>query len=133
MPSMAKEYSCSDYYEDHPVRNGYGLQILLKSNGFYNGKIDGQIGIKSKNAIKSYQHTANINEDGILGQETCAKLLVIKPFLESNNSKAVATLFVNEELKRIQIKLKNLGLYTDAIDGIKGSNTTKAIKSFQSK
>ena len=133
MPSMAKEYSCSDYYEDHPVRNGYGLQILLKSNGFYTGKIDGQIGIKSKNAIKSYQHTANINEDGILGQETCAKLLVIKPFLESNNSEAVATLYVNEELKSIQIKLKNLGLYTDAIDGIKGSNTTKAIKSFQSK
>ena len=133
MPSMAKEYSCSDYYEDHPVRNGYGLQILLKSNGFYTGKIDGQIGIKSMNAIKSYQHTANINEDGILGQETCAKLLVIKPFLESSNSKAVATLFVNEELKSIQIKLKNLGLYTDAIDGIKGSNTTNAIKSFQSK
>ena len=132
MPNMAKEYSCSEYYSNHPVRNEYGLQILLKSNVYYIGNIDGQIGTKSKNAIKSYQNRSNLNADGILGEKTCEKLLFIEPFMDSENSK-ISTLHISEELKDSQSKLKSLGLYTDVIDGITGTNTITAIKSFQSK
>lgn len=38
-----------------------------------------------------------------------------------------------EEVRKIQTKLKNWGYYNGAIDGIFGSRTLKAVKSFQSK
>jgi len=133
MPLMTNKYSCSEYYQNHPVQNEYGLQILLKSNGYYLGKIDGQIGTNSVNAIRAYQRIKNLNEDGILGEKTCFQLLSVQPFSDKNNIKISPKIYVSEDLKKIQTKLQILGLYTDAIDGIKGSNTTNAIKSFQTK
>ena len=43
---------CNDFYETHPVRSDIMLQIVLKSYGFYDGKIDGQFGKNSKKALK---------------------------------------------------------------------------------
>ena len=51
--TVLNSYSCSKYYDKHPVRNEIGLQVLLKNNGYYKGKVDGQIGSKSITAISS--------------------------------------------------------------------------------
>ena len=40
--------SCSDFYENHPVKSDIMLQIVLKSYGYYEGKIDGKFGNSSK-------------------------------------------------------------------------------------
>jgi len=64
-----------DEYEKHPVRNEFMLQIVLKSYNYYEGKIDGQIGPISINALKEFQLLNNATADGILGPETCTKLL----------------------------------------------------------
>jgi len=40
----AGDYSCVDEYANHPVRNQFMLQIVLKSYNYYPGEIDGEIG-----------------------------------------------------------------------------------------
>ena len=133
MPLMANDYSCKQHFKIHPVGNEFGLQIILKSNQYYKGAIDGQIGNISKSAIKSFQNTVGLDADGIVGKDTCRELLTIVPKENLQNSEAVRDVIIDESLKEVQTKLKVLGLYLGDIDGIKGSNTTNAIKTFQSK
>ena len=47
------------------------LQIVLKSYGYYDGKIDGEFGSVSKNALLKFQSSNNIDADGIVGKEIC--------------------------------------------------------------
>ena len=133
MPFMANKYSCRTYFDIHPVGNEFGLQVILKSNGYYSGKIDGQIGNITKSAIKIFQNSVGLQPDGVVGSDTCKELLTIKPAQSINNIKESSVGKVDESLKEVQTKLKDLGLYSGSVDGIKGYNTTSAIKVFQSK
>ena len=36
--------TCNDYVENHPVRSDIMMQVVLKSYGYYEGKIDGIFG-----------------------------------------------------------------------------------------
>ena len=69
------DYSCVDELSTHPVRNEYMLQIVLKSYDYYEGKIDGKIGPVSKAALRSFQNKNGLIVDGILGPESCLRLL----------------------------------------------------------
>ena len=51
------------------------LQIVLKSYDYYEGKIDGKIGPVSKAALLSFQNKNGLIVDGILGPESCLRLL----------------------------------------------------------
>jgi peptidoglycan hydrolase-like protein with peptidoglycan-binding domain len=51
------------------------IQTALKNAGFYKGKIDGQIGSQTKEAIKKFQAANNLNSDGVMGSRTWALLL----------------------------------------------------------
>ena len=66
----------------HPVRNEYMLQIVLKSYNYYEGKIDGVIGPVSKKALTSFQTQNELNADGILGPNTCSRLLNRKDIIK---------------------------------------------------
>ena len=55
----AADYSCVDEYANHPVRNEFMLQIVLKSYNYYKGEIDGEIGPLSLNALKDFQRSNN--------------------------------------------------------------------------
>ena len=44
------------------------LQIVLKSYGYYEGKIDGQFGSNSKKALIQFQGQHNLSPDGLVGQ-----------------------------------------------------------------
>ncbi|MBU1086082.1 MAG: peptidoglycan-binding protein [Candidatus Omnitrophica bacterium] len=50
------------------------VQSALKKAGFYQGKIDGKIGSKTKAAIKAFQRKNNLKVDGVVGQGTWTKL-----------------------------------------------------------
>ena len=130
--SVSSNYSCSDYFEYHPVKNEIGLQVLLQKNGYYTGKIDGEIGSKSILAIKNFQDKAGLSADGVVGKNTCTEFLSIK-YHDTEKNKQNQVYIVDETLKEAQQKLKDLGLYTGDIDGIKGTKTSNAIKLFQSK
>jgi|CXWL01.1.fsa_nt_gi peptidoglycan hydrolase-like protein with peptidoglycan-binding domain len=50
------------------------IQEALKSAGYYDGKIDGTIGPKTKKAIERFQTENGLKADGKVGHKTWAKL-----------------------------------------------------------
>lgn len=46
------------------------IQTALKSAGYYNGKIDGKIGPRTKKAIKEFQAAKGLKADGVVGSAT---------------------------------------------------------------
>jgi peptidoglycan hydrolase-like protein with peptidoglycan-binding domain len=50
----------------------------LKNGGYYDGKIDGKIGPRTKEAIKAFQRSKKFRADGVLGRKTMDRL---KPLL----------------------------------------------------
>ena len=53
---------------------GAQVQTALKNAGFYKGQIDGQIGPKTKEALKKFQEVNGLNPDGVIGSRTWEKL-----------------------------------------------------------
>ena len=38
MPNFNSNYSCTEFYDIHPIRNEIGLQVLLKNNEYEKAK-----------------------------------------------------------------------------------------------
>lgn len=76
-PEQAPESNLSfpDRNPDKSKLNNTQIQILLQKLGYYQGKIDGVIGSKSKNAIREFQSDAGLKVDGIAGPNTQTALL----------------------------------------------------------
>ncbi len=133
--------TCKNYYPEHPVRSNIMLQVVLKSYGYYEGKIDGIFGNVSKKALISLQKLNNLDADGKIGPQTCSLLLnkqtIVKNslLLTSNDSidSENSDNTYSQEIYDAQIILKELGLYLSTIDGLNGPGTKKAVREFQSK
>ena len=133
--------NCSEFNTFHPVRSDIMLQVVLKSYGYYEGKIDGQFGTISKNALIKFQSNNNIDADGIVGSQTCnlllKKYLIIKNISTNSNNSVEQGQNVkqnySQEIYDAQTILKELGLYTSSVDGINGPSTKRSIKSFKLK
>ena len=50
------------------------IQQALKNAGFYQGAVDGKMGPKTRDAVKEFQHTQGLHDDGVVGKQTWAKL-----------------------------------------------------------
>jgi murein L,D-transpeptidase YcbB/YkuD len=55
------------------------IQIALKNAGFYKGEIDGQIGGKTKEAIRKFQEANKLTPDGTVGSRTWS---ILSKYLE---------------------------------------------------
>ena len=132
--------NCSDFITFHPVRSDIMLQIVLKSYGYYEGKIDGQFGAISKNALINFQFKNNIDSDGLVGPQTCNLLLkkdlIIKntPNKSNNTNVEVEKNKQNysQEIYDAQTILKDLGLYTSTFVLLDLFGVFLIIKSFLS-
>ena len=115
------------------------LQIVLKSYKYYDGNIDGDIGPVSKTALINFQNNNDLDDDGILGPQTCLHLLnknniITNPIKVINEVTTTGDVSkYSEEVENSQKILKSLGLYTGVIDGIDGPGTKRAVKDFQNK
>ena len=129
--------SCNDYYESHVVKSDIMMQIVLKSYGYYNGIIDGKFGNNSKKALVLFQGANNLSPDGVLGQETCKLLLnknnIVRNKQQQDDKSVNIENNYSQEIYDVQVKLKELGLYTSSLDGINGPGTKRAIIKFQEK
>ncbi len=50
------------------------IQMSLKNAGYYDGKIDGKLGPKTKAAVEAFQDANNLVVDGKIGVNTWSKL-----------------------------------------------------------
>ena len=50
------------------------IQAALKKTGFYKGAIDGNLGPRTKEAIRNFQKAKGIYPDGVVGKQTREKL-----------------------------------------------------------
>lgn len=104
-------------------------QNLLKQLQHYNGKLDGDYGDLTVQAVKTFQKTQKtLAVDGIIGPVTCKKLneeaTKPTPTTIKKGSKG-------EQVKQLQNKLKQLGYYNAETDSNFGSKTETALKTYQ--
>jgi peptidoglycan hydrolase-like protein with peptidoglycan-binding domain len=107
------------------------LQQLLQSQGFYSGKIDGDFGAGTTNAVLKFQKENGLVPDGIVGSSSWAKLRVV---VIPTSAQGLPTLLPGSKgaaVSQAQQLLKDKGYYQGRIDGDFGVGTRDAIAAFQ--
>ena len=92
------------------------VQLMLNEKGYACGTADGIFGTKTKNAVETYQKAKGLSVDGIVGNNTYAKLFT--DCLLKNGSRG-------ELVRELQTRLNEQGYNAGTADGIFGSNTEK--------
>ena len=124
-----------------PVR---ALQQALEELSFYTGKIDGDYGTGTKNAVISFQNKNGLSATGAADRAMQQLLFEGKPKNAKGKATDVKTVSYLEGAEiasgargdaviKLQLRLKDLGYYTSTVDGECGSGTVNAIKKFQKK
>lgn len=114
------------------------VQTMLKALKYYSGEITGNVGDKTKTAIKQFQKEFDLTADGVAGPQTIAKLESVY------NSKGGSSASLSSgsglklgsngtKVRDLQQDLTTLGYYWADITGNFGSKTEAAVKNFQEK
>lgn len=96
------------------------LQYLLRFRGYSIG-VDGLFGSGTENVVKTFQRSAGLTADGIVGTNTWGKLVVT---VQQGSS--------GDAVRAVQEVLKTKFRYSLTVDGIFGSGTRSAVINFQS-
>ena len=107
------------------------VQTLLKTVGFDPGRIDGAFGPKTKIALLRLRSSCS----GLNDLLQAIDLEKIAPAIESsgaNRNNAARTMLRKEEIRVIQVRLKDAGFDPGTVDGISGPNTRAAVARFRS-
>ena len=103
------------------------LQSELKKLGYFDLSPTGYFGDITRRAVVSFQRDNDLVEDGIVGENTFARL-------HKMNSGSFETLRVGSESRKVenlQSKLKELGYFNFRVTGFYGSITADAVRAFQ--
>ena len=125
------------------------LQQDLKTLGFYNGQITGNVGSKTEQAIKKFQARYGLTADGYAGPDTLnkiAELVAAKggssasassgSSSSSSSASSGTTLRLDSTgsaVTALQQNLEALGYYYAEITGHYGKQTEAAVRKFQQK
>ena len=115
------------------------VQRRLKELGYYKSSIDGSYGSVTASAVKAFQQKNGLTADSVC-DEGALKKLNSSSAKGANDKTAEESLKTNQmlspgddnaQVKAMQIRLKELGYYTNTIDGEYGNSTKSAVKAFQ--
>ena len=109
------------------------LQTRLKELGYITGTVDSTFGAGTEKAVKEFQEAAGLTADGVAGKTTLDKMFA-SGAPKKGNSVAYTKLQsgdTGEKVTNLQNRLKELGYFTDAVNGTYGETTTQAVKEFQ--
>lgn len=127
------------------------VQKRLKELGYLTGTADGVFGEKTEEAVKAFQKRNGLTADGVVGESTrkvldssSAKKAETGASAGSSSGSSGTSTKVNEkktlrygdsgeDVKTLQRRLKELGYYSNSIDGVYGTVTVRAVKAFQAK
>ncbi len=113
------------------------IQERLSQAGVYAGRADGLWGPDSQAALERFQASRSLQVTGSLNQATVATLGVTPvELLSARQMTAPAAASVPETLspgavRNVQMRLRALGFYRGAPDGLWGAGTQTAIERFQ--
>ncbi len=129
------------------------LQALLTLLGYFQNPVDGNYQDTTETAVRAFQQDVGIISDGIVGPTTWDKLLpppstdLTPPAVVANATEetepqaedkdepvALPTLregMFGPAVTRVQERLKALGFYAGALDGVFGPGTEAAVMEFQ--
>lgn len=111
------------------------LQARLAELGYYTIRVDGIFGVATQAGVRAFQLNNGLAATGIADEVTQSLLFssAAKPIGSYNN---IYTLLRRgsrgTQVSALQTRLSALGYYTGLIDGIYGSQTEAAVRSFQS-
>lgn len=109
------------------------LQRDLKALGRYDGPVDGVIGRRTKQAIAVFQQENGLTPDGEPSEELLDKLAFARRIAEAAGFTGSLTTPepADDTVRRIQLKLAELGYAPGTTDGFAGDKTHEAILSFE--
>ena len=143
-PSNYTNYLWSGQTLKRGDRNDYvkTLQSWLYKAGFNPGGIDGVYGANTEKAVKEFQKKVGITADGIAGKQTyqaLQKYVRTQTTVSRSNSSSSNDHWTGqtlregskgEDVKELQRMLNSAG-YNVKVDGVYGSETEGAVRSFQ--
>ena len=104
------------------------MQNRLIELGYLRDAADGVFGQNTETAVRAFQRNNNLPETGIADPATQQKLYsdvnTLVPMADDSN-------MFGGELTRVQTMLGQWGFYGGAVDGVAGSNTSNAIRTFK--
>lgn len=95
------------------------IQLLLRERG-YRVAADGIFGPRTDRAVRRLQARHGLEPDGVVGRRTWPRLVVTVRYGSRGDA-----------VRAVQLRLRQNGEYGGAIDGIFGSRTRRAVRSFQ--
>ncbi|MCL2812624.1 MAG: peptidoglycan-binding protein [Clostridia bacterium] len=113
------------------VRN---MQVRLANLGYYFGAIDGIFGSQTQAAVRQFQTRNNLAVTGIANAATQTAIFSTSALPNGNASTGYVYLQSGSRgpaVVRLQTALRDAGFNPGPIDGIYGSQTVNAVKSFQ--
>jgi peptidoglycan hydrolase-like protein with peptidoglycan-binding domain len=126
------------YVQAVPPAGVQSVQNSLRHAGTYNGAVDGVWGPDSVSALQQFQASHQLQATGQLNQATVAALGIDPAALLGNQQAALqppppppADTLQPASVRTVQTRLRDLGFYTGAVDGVWGQSTQNAIGQFQ--
>ena len=117
------------------------IQQKLQQAGVHAGQADGIWGPDSQAALERFQQTRNVQVTGQLNQATAATLGVApgellaarpaQPPAAASSGVVMPEIVSQAAVRNVQQRLRSLGFYRGAIDGLWGPATQAAIERFQ--
>lgn len=114
------------------------IQTELKKLGYFDGQITGYYGDVTKNAVIGYQRTNGFSADGVVGPDTWKVLVgadLTSPVaidIPSTQDLVLKVGSSGEQVKRLQLKLKEIGYFKGSATGYYGQVTADFVKKYQS-
>lgn len=99
------------------------VQSLLYLYGYNTGKVDGVLGLRTRNAIEKFQRNNGLEPSRFVDQATWERLNIFK------DNELVIKGQLNVRL--VQVLLKEAGLNPGGVDGKLGARTKAAVLKFQ--
>ena len=106
-----------------------GLQVALRSWGYYHGAIDGISGPQTTHAVRAFQRRAGLHVDGIAGPQTRRALgRVGRPLY---GRRTLRSGMHGWDVAVLQFMLLRRGASPGIVDGYFGPETGRAVRRFQ--
>ncbi|BBD69854.1 peptidoglycan binding domain-containing protein [Nostoc commune NIES-4072] len=109
-------------------------QRCLKKLGYFNGPVTGKFASLTQNAVIKFQQANRIPADGVVGastqralQRACQSRTFSRSFSPTPSRAKLST----QQVKELQVRLRQLGYFNTAATGNVGPMTKKAVTRFQ--